>query len=128
MSIEPGDSRRPLSRGSGSLRLARDPAWSTWVGNLALRAIEELFHHGERWRHHRRTAEQLKAEGWRSFQCTGPYQRFCNHGAAYSEFAGAVERLLEADVKTYINEIAREQKQDARRPVAGHRGAAGSST
>ncbi len=74
-------------------------------------AIEEFFHYGERWRHYRRTAEQLKGEGWRFFQCTGPYQRFLSHGAAYGEFAGAVERLLEDDVRVYINEIVREQKQ-----------------
>jgi hypothetical protein len=81
-------------------------------------AIEAFFHYGERWQHYRRTVERLKTEGWRFFQRTGPYRRFRSHAAAYAEFAGTVERLLEEDVNVYIDQIARE-RSDKREPAQG---------
>ena len=74
--------------------------------------VEELFHFGERWRHYRQLAEQLKSEGWTFFQLAGPYAEF---GRSYADacptFVGRIEALLQSDVKTYLRDVVREREQ-----------------
>jgi uncharacterized protein DUF4231 len=75
--------------------------------------VEELFHFGDRWRHYRLLAEQLKIEGWSFFQLTGPYRRFnSNHAAAYAAFARRVEALAQRDIEVFITDVAREEVED----------------
>lgn len=74
-------------------------------------AVEEFFNYGERWRHYRRTAETLKAEGWQFFQLSGPYAG-TTHTDAYSAFAGRVEELLQQDVRVFLTRITREKSPE----------------
>jgi hypothetical protein len=73
-------------------------------------AIEGFFRYGERWRHYRRTAEQMKSEGWSLFQLSGPYRRHGSHAEAFQVFAGRVEDILGRDVEVYITEVVKEKK------------------
>jgi len=50
--------------------------WLTFCISLLVAisvAVEGFFNYGERWRHYRRTVEDLKREGWQFFQLSGPY-------------------------------------------------------
>jgi hypothetical protein len=74
--------------------------------------IDEFFRFGERWRHYRRVAEQLKSEGWSFFQLSGPYRRFNpSHRKAYPLFASRVEVLLQSDVEVYFTEVAQDTQE-----------------
>ncbi len=76
-------------------------------------AVEEFFHFGERWRHYRQFSEELKIEGWKFLQLTGPYRRFSpNHSAAYPRFAARVEAIIERDVEVYMTDVARDDDDD----------------
>jgi Protein of unknown function (DUF4231) len=73
--------------------------------------VEGFFRFGERWRHYRESAEQLKSEGWSFLQLAGPYRRFNpDHASAYPTFAGRVEALIQREVEIYISEVARERE------------------
>ncbi|HAG83250.1 MAG TPA: hypothetical protein DCL61_19420, partial [Cyanobacteria bacterium UBA12227] len=74
-------------------------------------AVEEFFHYGERYRHYRNSAEQMKIEGWQFFQLSGPYQEHTNHDDAYIHFADRVENIIKQDVEGYISELAQEKTQ-----------------
>ena len=74
-------------------------------------AVEEFFHFGERWRHYRQFSEELKIEGWKFLQLTGPYRRFSpSHSAAYPRFAARVEAIIERDVEIYMTDVAGEDE------------------
>lgn len=70
--------------------------------------MERFFRYGERWRHYRRTAELLKAEGWQFFQLTGHYRQYNAHASAYRLFASRVEDIMQQDVDAYITTVAAE--------------------
>lgn len=78
-------------------------------------AVEEFFHYGDRWRHYRRTAESLKAQGWQFSQLSGFYKSHKSHQDAFPDFADRVETILQQDVEVYVTEVVREkeEKQDA---------------
>ncbi len=88
---------------------------ATWVVSLIVAvsaAVEQFFHFGERWRNYRRTAERLKAEGWLYLQLSGPYAGDgATHEAAYPSFALRVEELIQADVDSYLTEVAVEKEK-----------------
>ena len=71
-------------------------------------SLEAFFRYGERWRHYRQSVEALKIEGYQFFQLCGPYQSFADHGAAFSQFAGRVEDIMQKEVETYITQVAQE--------------------
>jgi Protein of unknown function (DUF4231) len=75
----------------------------------ALVGVEEFFHHGERWRHYRRTVEWLKTEGWQFFESCGAYVGK-THTEAYAAFAGRVEEVLQQDIEGFIAHIAGEKE------------------
>lgn len=75
-------------------------------------AVEEFFHYGERWRHYRRTAESLKAQGWQFFELTGPYQPYKRHEEAFYIFADQVEDIIQRDVEVYATQVVQERKQE----------------
>jgi hypothetical protein len=75
-------------------------------------AIEEFFNYGERWRHYRRSVENLKIEGWEFFQLSGDYMDFQSHIDAYPSFAAQVEDILRAEIDTYISVVVREKKKE----------------
>jgi predicted RNA binding protein YcfA (HicA-like mRNA interferase family) len=77
-------------------------------------AVEEFFHYGERWRHYRRIVEMLKSEGWQFFQLAGSYQKYENHGEAYSVFASRVEDILHQDIEMFFTQMAREKKEQGK--------------
>lgn len=66
--------------------------------------LEEIFRFGEIWREKRAAAEHLKIEGWRFFQLIGPYDGK-THKEAYSEFAVAVEMLIEREIRDYLTAV-----------------------
>lgn len=78
-------------------------------------AVEEFFHYGERWRHYRRTAESLKAQGWQFFELSGPCYwdyRGKPHGEAFTVFVNQVEGIIQHDVEVYATQVTREKKQE----------------
>jgi hypothetical protein len=77
-------------------------------------AVEEFFHYGERWRHYRRIVDMLKSEGWQFFQLAGSYQKYENHGEAYSAFAARVEEILHQDIEMFFTQVAREKKEQGK--------------
>jgi Protein of unknown function (DUF4231) len=93
----------------------RAVSWLTFAVSLvvaASAAVEEFFHFGERWRHYRRTVEQLKAEGWLFFELVGDYGGGPDgHRDAFGRFAARVEGLLREDVEVYVTRVVRERKQ-----------------
>ena len=74
-------------------------------------AFEGFFHYGDRWQHYRRTAEQLKSEGWQFSQLSGEYREYNTHREAYLAFATRVEDLIQQDVEGFMK-IVREKKQN----------------
>lgn len=89
--------------------------WATFIISLLVAislAIEEFFNYGERWRHYRRTVENLKIEGWKFFQLSGGYKAFDSHNEAYPSFAAQVEDILREEIDTYISEVVREKKKE----------------
>ncbi len=75
-------------------------------------AFEGFFHYGDRWEHYRRTAEQLKSEGWQFFQLIGEYREYKTHREAYLVFATRVEDLIQQDVEVFMTNVVREDKQN----------------
>ena len=66
-------------------------------------ALEELFRHGDIWREKRAAAELLNCEGWRYFQLAGKYKgKGKTHVSTYSDFATAVEDIIEHEIKDYL--------------------------
>jgi hypothetical protein len=89
--------------------------WATFTISLLVAiclAIEEFFSYGERWRHYRRTVENLKIEGWQFFQLSGGYKDFKSHAEAYTSFAAKVEEVLRDETNTYISEIVKEKTKE----------------
>jgi hypothetical protein len=90
--------------------------WLTFAISLMVAvsaAVEEFFHYGERWRHYRRTVEELKSAGWEFFQLAGRYRRYRDDPAgAYPLFAARVEQLLRQDVEAYISEVVHEREEE----------------
>lgn len=75
-------------------------------------AVEGFFNYGERWRHYRRTVEDLKREGWQFFQLSGPYRGCQDHAKAYPVFAGRTENLFQQEVEVYVTEVVKEKKKE----------------
>src|SRR5262249_13949060 len=73
-------------------------------------AIEGLFRYGDRWRHYRRTAESLKAQGWQFYELAGADAAVATHAAGFTTFAAAVEALLAGDVDEFIAKISTERQ------------------
>ena len=88
---------------------------ATWVVSLvtaASAAIEGFFRFGERWRTYRRTAEQLKTEGWLYFQLAGRYGvDGAGHAALYGAFVNRVEEIVTSDVEVYLTEVVADRTQ-----------------
>jgi hypothetical protein len=86
----------------------------------AAAALEEFFRYGERWRHYRRHAELLKAEGWAFLQLVGPaYTTVHTHAEAFRTFVGRVEETMRQEVGVYITEVTRVPDQEGRIAKAG---------
>jgi hypothetical protein len=90
--------------------LVRAATWTVSLVTAASAAVEGFFRFGERWRTYRRTAEQLKTEGWLYFQLAG---RYCVDGAAhealYGAFVNRVEEIVTSDVELYLTEVVAER-------------------
>lgn len=72
---------------------------------------------GERWQHYRQTVERLKTEGWLYLQLSGPYRMDGRpHAAYYPSFAERVEEILQANVQTYLTEVAVNRPQQGGKP------------
>jgi hypothetical protein len=87
---------------------ARVAAWITGVLVAIAVAADAFFRYGERWRHYRRVAEGLKAEGWLFLELAGPYARYQTHADAVRRFGVKVEGLLAEDVGAYLTTVSRE--------------------
>lgn len=99
----------------------RGTTWAVSLVTATSAAVEGFFRFGERWRNYRRTAEQLKTEGWLYFQRAGPYAvEGAGHDALYGAFVGRVEEIVTSDVEVYITEVAADRsKVDAATRVGG---------
>jgi hypothetical protein len=88
---------------------------TTWIVSLVTAtsaAVEGFFRFGERWRNYRRTAEQLKTEGWLYLQRAGRYAvDGAGHDALYRAFVGRVEEIIASDVEVYITEVAADRSK-----------------
>ena len=71
--------------------------------------LDEFFRFGERWRHYRATAEQLRTEGWRFLQLSEHYAASGSHAAACSLFCERVEAILEDDAPVYFERAVPQQ-------------------
>jgi hypothetical protein len=71
-------------------------------------ALEGIFGFGDRWRHQRRTAMALKAEGLRFIELRPPYRSKGGHAEAYPDFIDRLERLNEEESEVYLALFARE--------------------
>lgn len=96
---------------------------TTWVVSIVVAtsaAVEGFFRFGERWRNYRRTAEQLKTEGWLYLQRAGPYALDgAGHEALYRAFVGRVEEIITSDVEVYITEVAADRTRSEGPPAVG---------
>jgi hypothetical protein len=72
-------------------------------------AVEHLFGFGESCHQYERTAERLKAEGWRFLQLSGSYQGYKSHSDAFAVFANQVEALSQTDVEVYNFDVVHER-------------------
>lgn len=75
-------------------------------------AVDEFFHHGERWHHYRRTVESLKIQGWQYSQLSGVYRGSESHKQAFPVFVTQVEDILQRDVEVYMTQVVQEKKED----------------
>src|SRR5215218_4871847 len=62
-----------VGQGHGPVRLA---TFAVSLLTAISATVEAFFRAREPWRHHRRTAELLKTEGWPFFQLTGDCRRY----------------------------------------------------
>jgi hypothetical protein len=106
-------------------RIGSALSWVTFAVSLLVAiavAVEGFFRYGERWRHYRRTCEQLKGHGWQFYELAGAYAGFASHRAAFRTFATTVEALIAEDVDVYIKHTTREDHRQPQDP-AGDGGA-----
>jgi hypothetical protein len=90
--------------------IVRAATWTVSLVTAASAAIEGFFRFGERWRTYRRTAEQLKTEGWLYFQLAGRYGvDRAGHEALYGAFVNRVEEIVTSDVEVYLTEVVAER-------------------
>jgi hypothetical protein len=91
----------------------RAATWTVSLVTAASAAVEGFFRFGERWRTYRRTAEQLKTEGWLFLQLAGRYGvDGAGHGRLYPAFVNRVEEIVTSDVEVYLTEIAADRGKD----------------
>jgi hypothetical protein len=92
--------------------LVRAATWTVSLVTAASAAVEGFFRFGERWRTYRRTAEQLKKEGWLYFQLAGRYALDgADHKALYGAFVNRVEEVITSDVDVYLTEVAADRSK-----------------
>jgi hypothetical protein len=107
---------------------ADDVRWLTFALGLLVAsaaALEEFFRYGERWRHFRRHAELLKAEGWAFLELVGPtYTNFETHAEAFRTFVSRVEDTMRQEVGVYVTEVTRAPEQEGRTDKPGSSGTA----
>jgi hypothetical protein len=84
------------------------------LGVAILVSLEQVLNYGDRWRHYRKAAEQLKTLGWQYLMLTGTFRRFQTHAAAFAPFTERVEDALNEDVEGYLGHIASEPVERGR--------------
>lgn len=92
------------------------------VAVAAAVALDGLFRPGERWRHFRRAAEELKTEGWRYLTGALPYGHGRSRAASFSLFALRVEKLLGSEVDEYVSRVIAPGESDATAPTPASSG------
>lgn len=88
--------------------------WATFILSqiVAISAsIEEFFGYGDRYRRYRRSAEQMKHEGWSFLQLSGRYREREDYEAAYSVFANRVESIIKQDVEDYLAQMLQQEEK-----------------
>lgn len=97
-----------VSLNHGQLKVREVFTWTAFGMAQAVAisaAVEELFGFNIRYRTFRNTAEGMKVEGWQYFQLTGHYRYYHSHSAAYIDFAGRVEGLIQQDIEGYFTQV-----------------------
>jgi uncharacterized protein DUF4231 len=74
-------------------------------------ALEEFFHYGERWRHYRLTAEQLKGDGWRFMSGLSADDSPERRTSSFERFAAKIEGVIRRDVEVYVSRIVRDAEE-----------------
>lgn len=88
--------------------------WATFVLSqiVAISAsIEEFFGYGDRYRRYRRSAEQMKHEGWSFLQLSGRYREVADYEEAYPIFASRVESIIKQDVEDYLAQMLQQEEK-----------------
>ena len=75
----------------------------------ASNGLNEFFKYGDKWHSYRNGSEVLKAEWWYFYSLTGRYENK-THPSGFADFAEKVESVIRMDVKTYMTEIAKDNK------------------
>jgi hypothetical protein len=75
-------------------------------------SVEQYLGFTEKQTQYRKTAESLKSEAWKFFQLTGSYDKYKQHGEAYSVFASRVENFMQEDVQAIIELASEKAKQE----------------
>jgi Protein of unknown function (DUF4231) len=81
------------------------PDWALAAAGFVVAASSALvgfFRYGERWRHQRKTAMLLKAEGMRFLELRAPYDAYGSHRNAFPYFLNRLEGLNEAQSEEYL--------------------------
>ena len=81
------------------------PDWALALAGFVVAASTALlgfFRFGERWRHQRKTAMLLKAEGVRFLELRSPYAAHRSHRSAFPHFIDRLEGINEAQSEEYL--------------------------
>jgi hypothetical protein len=81
------------------------PDWCVALAGVVVgisTALEGFFRLGDRWRHLRRTAMLISAEGIRFLELRQPYAQDESHREAFPRFLETVERINEAQSEDYV--------------------------
>jgi hypothetical protein len=81
------------------------PGWCVALAGVVVgvsTALEGFFRLGDRWRHLRRTAMLVHAEGIRFLELRQPYAQAGSHRAAFPRFLETVERINETQSEDYV--------------------------
>jgi hypothetical protein len=95
------------------------PDWALAVAGFVVAvssALVGFFRFGERWRHQRKTAMLLKAEGVRFLELRPPYAAHGSHRSAFPHFIDRLEAINEAQSEEYLSlwslRASRDQQDD----------------
>ncbi|NET68390.1 MAG: DUF4231 domain-containing protein [Moorea sp. SIO1G6] len=67
--------------------------------------LEEIIQSKFKYILYRKTAEDLKQEGWYFFQLTDEYKKFTSHQLAFPKFCENVDLIITDNLESYMNKV-----------------------